>query len=202
MGGLRALTNAIVASVELFYVEPLSTVMTWLLALVFGWSGAIKLRHPIPTALAMADFGVVRRPTRTHGLALGSWEFALGCLMAVGAATGGVSRTIAFGIAVPLLYAFVGLIAHSLIEGNAFPCYCFGDSESRLSVLGLLRTITLAGLATATFLGSFGDQMHMNWTDTILALTTAMSLLGTGLLLGRLPMAWRMRDQIVGDVDL
>lgn len=106
----------------------------WFLAGVFMWSGVAKLRRPALSAMAMVDFGVLRRVRPWLGAALGATEVTLAGALALAAA---------------LLWLFALLIARSLAAGRDFACFCFGEAEGRLSRWTLARTAALALLATA-----------------------------------------------------
>lgn len=113
------------------------------LGMIFSWSGVAKLRQPVLTALAIADFGVIKRASRWMGLGLGGFEFALGSALI----TRVWPQTILI-ITGGLLWIFVILIAISLWRGQTFACFCFGDLSDTLSRFTLWRTAGMAGGAT------------------------------------------------------
>jgi hypothetical protein len=118
-------------------------IAVWILAIVFAWSGVAKLRRPTLAAVAIRDFGVLRRVRPGLGSALGAAEL----LVALTLATGTLA-VVFLPITAGLLWFFVLLIARSLLSGEDFACFCFGETDSRLSRLTLVRTGALALLAT------------------------------------------------------
>jgi hypothetical protein len=118
-------------------------IAVWILAIVFVWSGAAKLRQPTLAAVAMMDFGVLRRVRPRLGSALGAAELLLALLL-----ISGTLPALFLPVVAGLLWLFVLLIAKSLLSGEDFACFCFGDAESRLSRLTLVRTGALALLAS------------------------------------------------------
>lgn len=119
-------------------------IVIWILAIIFVWSGVAKLRRPTLTAMAMTDFGVLRRVRPGLGSALGAAELLLALsLMA------GVLPAVFLPVTAGLLWFFVLLIARSLWSGKDFACFCFGVTDSRISRLTLVRNAALALLASA-----------------------------------------------------
>jgi hypothetical protein len=118
-------------------------IAVWILAIVFAWSGVAKLRRPTLAALAMMDFGVLRRVRPGLGSALGAAELLVALSLATGTLPG-----IFLPVTAGLLWFFVLLIAKSLLSGKDFACFCFGETDSRLSRMTLVRTVALALLAS------------------------------------------------------
>ncbi len=116
----------------------------WILAIVFVWSAVAKLRQPILAAVAMMNFGVLRRVRPRLGSTLGAAELLLAFLLITG-----TLPALFLPVTAGLLWLFVLLIAKSLLSGKDFACFCFGDADSRLSHLTLVRTGALALLASA-----------------------------------------------------
>jgi hypothetical protein len=165
-------------------------VIAWLLAAVFALSGGLKLRRPILAAMAIVDFGVVRRMRPVLGRLLGISELTLAAGLLVAPRFGGVIATV-------LLWFFVVLIARSLRAGGDFACFCFGDSSAPLSRGTLARTAALALLATnqaiaAPGLGAIG-------ADALIQAVVAAGLLGTVALLGYLPRLVRWNADPFGE---
>jgi hypothetical protein len=132
----------------------------WVLAIIFVWSGLAKLRRPALAAMAINDFGILRRIRPRLGSALGAVEL----LLALSLITG-MFPVVVLPFTAGLLWFFVLLIARSLWLGKDFSCFCFGDADSRLSRLTLVRTTALALLASALALvplryASF-DQVYL-----------------------------------------
>ncbi len=59
-------------------------IAVWILAIILAWSGIAKLRRPTLAAVAIVDFGVVRRVRPPLGAALGAGELLLALLLATG----------------------------------------------------------------------------------------------------------------------
>jgi hypothetical protein len=118
-------------------------IAVWILAIVFVWSGVAKLRQPTLAAVAMMDFGVLRRVRPRLGSALGAAELLLALLL-----ISGTLPALFLPVTAGLLWVFVLLIAKSILSGEDFACFCFGDADSRLSRLTLVRTGALALLAS------------------------------------------------------
>jgi hypothetical protein len=151
----------------------------WVLAIIFVWSGLAKLRRPALAAMAMNDFGVFRRIRPGLGRALGAVEL----LLALSLITGTL-LVVVLPVTAGLLWFFVLLIARSLWLGKDFSCFCFGDADSRLSGVTLVRTTALALLASALvvvplrFAGF--DQIYL------LQAISAAALVGTIVLASRI----------------
>src|ERR687893_1488760 len=118
-------------------------IAVWILAIIFVWSGVAKLRRPALAAMAMMDFGVLRKVRPRLGSALGAAEVLLALFLVTG-----TLPVLFVPVTAGLLWFFVLLIARSLRSGQDFPCFCFGDADSRLSRLTLVRTAALAVLAS------------------------------------------------------
>jgi hypothetical protein len=119
----------------------------WILALVFAWSGIVKLQRPGLAAMAMVDFGVLNRMRPRLGLALGLFEVVLALALSLGV----LLRPSLF-LATLALWLFTALIARSLWLGEHFACFCFGDTDSRISSWTLVRTAALTVLASVLVL--------------------------------------------------
>jgi hypothetical protein len=152
----------------------------WVLAIVFVWSGLAKLRRPALAAMAMNDFGIVRRIRPRLGSALGALELLLALSL-----ISGMLRVVVLPFTAGLLWFFVLLIARSLWLGKDFSCFCFGDADSRLSRLTLVRTTALALLASALALVPLRyagfDQVYL------LQAISAAALVGAIVLASRIP---------------
>ena len=135
-------------------------IAVWILAIIFVWSGLAKLRRPALAAMALTDFGILRRVRPRLGGALGAVELLLALVLITGTLS-----VVFLPLAAGLLWFFVLLIARSLWSGKDFSCFCFGDADSRLSRLTLIRTTALAVLASLLVAapqpyGSF-DQFYL-----------------------------------------
>ncbi|HEX5847916.1 MAG TPA: MauE/DoxX family redox-associated membrane protein [Rubrobacter sp.] len=169
----------------------------WVLVIVFAWSGLAKLRRPTLAAMAMNDFGVIRKIRPGLGSALGAMEL----LLAVALVTGMIP-VLTLPFTAGLLWLFVLLIARSLWLGKDFSCFCFGDGDSRLSRLTLVRTTALALLATALVavpLRYAGfDQVYL------LQAVSAAALVGTIVLSSRIPslLRWNRDPYGLGNAEV
>jgi len=119
-------------------------IAVWILAIVFVWSGLAKLRRPTLAAMAMHDFGILRKVRSRLGAALGGVELLLALVLITG-----TLPVVFLPVTAGLLWFFVLLIAKSLWSGKDFSCFCFGDADARVSRLTLVRTVALALLASA-----------------------------------------------------
>jgi hypothetical protein len=150
----------------------------WILAIIFVWSGVAKLRRPTLAAMAMMDFGILRRVRPRLGSALGVAEALLALFLITGTLP---------GLFVPatagLLWFFVLLIARSLRSGQDFPCFCFGDADSRLSRLTLVRTAALAVLASVLAVAAPSVGTYAGFSETyVLQAVSAAAIVGAILL--------------------
>jgi hypothetical protein len=169
----------------------------WVLAIIFVWSGLAKLRRPALAAMAMNDFGILRRVRPRLGGALGAVEL----LLALSLITG-TFLVVVMPVTAGLLWFFALLIARSLWLGKDFSCFCFGDADSRLSRLTLVRTIGLALLATALVVVPLRyagfDQVY------ILQAISAAALVGTVVLASRIPglLRWNRDSYGFGNTEV
>ena len=172
----------------------LAAVGAWVLALIFLWSGATKLRRPRLAAMAMVDFGVVRRPVTGLGLALGLVEVGLGLVLLTGLLAGP-----ALGVATLLLGLFTVLLARSLAAGAEFPCQCFGGEDDAISARTLARTGGLTLGAALLWLGSgVSEPGYRGLADLPLRAVAALGVVGIAVLAGRLPGILGWNREILG----
>jgi hypothetical protein len=143
MNGFESALSLFAKALHLITAPTGYGIAVWILAIVFVWSGVAKLRQPTLAAVAIMDFGVLRRVRPRLGSALGAAEL----LVALSLVTGTLP-VLFLPVTAGLLWLFVLLIAKSLLSGKDFACFCFGDSDSRLSRLTLVRTGALALLAS------------------------------------------------------
>jgi hypothetical protein len=116
--------------------------LSGLLAAVFATSGALKVRHPFPSALALRRFGLVRRLRPRLGRALGAAELALAAALIFSP-----RPQVPLLLAAILLLAFVVLIGRALLRGERFACGCFGEGAETISWTTAGRTASLLGAA-------------------------------------------------------
>jgi len=166
-------------------------IAVWVLAIIFVWSGLAKLHRPALAAMAINDFGILRRVRPNLGRALGAVEL----LLALSLLTGTL-RVVMLPITAGLLWFFVLLIARSLWLGKDFSCFCFGDADSRLSRFTLVRTIALALLASALALVPLRyagfDQVYL------LQAISAAAFVGAIVLASRIPKLLRWNKNPYG----
>lgn len=173
MDGASALYDLIIGVGRFVRSDGGAGIASWILVVVFSVSGASKIRRPLPAAVAMADFGVVRTVRESLGVALGVAE----TFVAAGLASG-VARSAALAVAAALLVIFVFLIARSLAAGERFSCACFGGSTAPLSWLTLLRTASLSVMAVGAAAVA-GDAAAVSVDESLLHATAAAAVVGT-----------------------
>ena len=147
MNGFASALSLVADVLHLVTAPAVYGIAIWILAIIFVWSGLAKLRRPTLAAMAMHDFGVLRRIRPRLGGALGAAEL----LLALSLITGTLPA-ISLPVTAGLLWFFVLLIAKSLFSGEDFSCFCFGDADTRLSRWTLVRTAALALLASVLVL--------------------------------------------------
>jgi Methylamine utilisation protein MauE len=179
MNGFESALSLLANALHLITAPTGYGIAVWILAIVFVWSGVAKLRRPTLAAVAMMDFGVLRRVRPRLGSALGAAEL----LVALSLATGTLPALFLPATA-GLLWLFVLLIAKGLLSGKDFACFCFGDSDSRLSRLTLVRTGALALLASVL---AVAPLPYANFDRTyLLQAISAAAFVGTIVLGGQI----------------
>jgi Methylamine utilisation protein MauE len=143
MSGFEAAFSLVAELLRLVTAPTGYGIAVWILAIIFVWSGLAKLRRPTLAAMAIVDFGVLRRVRPRLGSALGAAELLLALFLITG-----TIPAIFLPVTAGLLWIFVLLISKNLWSGKDFACFCFGDADSRLSRLTLVRTAALALLAS------------------------------------------------------
>ncbi|WP_273844898.1 MauE/DoxX family redox-associated membrane protein [Rubrobacter calidifluminis] len=194
MGGFGAAVSLIGEGVRALGEEPGYSIATLFLSLIFVWSGLVKLRRPALAAMAMVDFKVARRVRPSLGFALGAGELVLALALALG----GPASHFTLAVVAALLWVFALLIARSLWSGERFACFCFGDTDSMLSRWTLLRTGLLALLAsTLAATAAPVDAYRGPEAAPVLELVVAAAILGTVVLLGRVPDLWKWNREVL-----
>jgi hypothetical protein len=150
------------------------------LAGVFGWSGVTKLRRPMLAAMAMVDFGVVKRVQRWYGSLLGVSEVVLAAVLLAAAGSHHAGLQIALWAAAFLLGFFTLIVGRSLVRGENFPCACFGENDTELSRATLVRTGTLTG--AAVILGLASPLQHTTHSTATLGLAAVTAIAALGIL--------------------
>lgn len=190
-GGLDALGRGVADGFDALQGAAGFGTASFLLALVFLCSAVPKLRKPELAALAMVDFGVMTHARPVLGRALGLAELMLAAGLGVAAVTTvTVSRVIPAVIAAAVLWGFTILIGRALRTPERFSCFCFGSEEAAISSRTLLRTGGLALLASLLVAAAFASVDTAGFRLELLELTTASAVLGTVVVLGRLPIIW------------
>lgn len=154
---------------------------SFVLAIIFAWSGIAKARRPVLAATAMRDFGLTRRVHVRLGRFLGLAEVVLAAALA-----STVAPVVSTGISALALWVFSGLVARGLLRGDSFPCFCFGDADAGLSRLALARTLALATLATLlTTLTALRGELAHGPEVTLLQAIMALAIVGTTVLVAK-----------------
>lgn len=118
----------------------------WIIALIFAWSGTVKLFHPDAVATALANFRITRVARRRDGLALGSLELMLGLAVLT------PIQPLALATATTLLLFFTYLLGRHLLTGANFACNCFGATDRPIVARDFARTLSLALIALVLLL--------------------------------------------------
>jgi hypothetical protein len=175
-------------------------IAVWVLAIIFVWSGVAKLRRPTLAAMAIMDFGVLRRVRPRLGSALGAAELSLALFLVTG-----TLPALFLPVTAGLLWVFALLIGKSLRSGKDFACFCFGDADTRLSRLTLVRTAALAVLASllAVAWPSAGAYAGFSKTYLLQALTAA-ALVGAVVLGSQIPklLRWNKDPYRIGNTEV
>lgn len=190
MGGFSQLIQMIGQGIETLAVPEVSATGSWLLVLVFVWSGTAKLRDPQLAGVAIRNFGFTARSYPVFGFLLGGLELMLALGMAL------VSwRRVALAAGAILLAGFAVLLMRSLIRGERFSCQCFGRESDVISWTAVTRTLVLGLLAlglvaqlpplTSTF--QFGGYDILDAVGIVLIV----------LLVSSVPKLWRLNTEVV-----
>ena len=173
-------------------------IAVWILAIVFAWSGVAKLRKPTLAAKAMMDFGVIRRVRPTLGRALGAAELLVATFLVTG-----TLPVLFLPVTAGLLWFFALLIAKSLLSGEDFACFCFGETDSRLSRLTLVRTGALALLASVLAVAPLPTYAGLSETYLLQA-TSAAAIVGAIVLVGQIPklLRWNKDPYRIGNTEV
>jgi hypothetical protein len=175
-------------------------IAVWVLAIIFVWSGVVKLRRPTLAAMAITNFGVHRRVRPRLGSALGGTEVLLALLLATGALP-----MLFLPVTAGLLWLFVLLIARSLWSGKDFACFCFGEADSKLSRWTLIRTAALAMLASLLAVAPLPARAYAGFTQTyVLQAVAAAGIVGAVVLGGQIPklLRWNRDPYTVGNMEV
>ena len=198
MNGFESALSLFARALQLVTAPAGYGIAVWILAIVFAWSGVAKLRQPTLAAMAMMDFGVIRRVRPRLGSVLGAAEV----LVALSLVTGTLPALF-LPITAGLLWFFVLLIAKGLLSGEDFPCFCFGDADSRLSRLTLVRTATLALLASLLAVAPLPNYAGLTETYVLQA-TSAAAIVGGIVLVAQIPnlLRWNKDPYRIGNTEV
>jgi hypothetical protein len=103
-----------------------------------------------------------------------------------------------------LLWSFVLLIGRALISGEDFACFCFGDGDSRLSRLTLVRTAALALLASILAVAP-PTGGYAGFSDTyLLQAVSAAAIVGAVVLGGQISrlLRWNKDPYRIGTMEV
>ena len=157
-------------------------IVRFALAVTFAVGATAKLRQPKLAALALVDFGLTRSPDRRLGYLAGALELGVALLLVL-APTAKVGA-IAIGA---LLWSFVFLLGRALRRGEEFACFCFGNADDGISRVTVLRTATLAVLATLLVASLLVSPEGASATEQAEAAIAAVALVGASLLAAKVP---------------
>jgi hypothetical protein len=178
MNGFESALSLLASALHLVSTPTGYGIGVWILGIIFVWSGVAKLRRPTLAAMAMMDFGVLRRVRPRLGSALGAAEVLLALFLITG-----TLPVLFVPVTAGLLWFFVLLIARSLRSGQDFPCFCFGGADSRLSRLTLVRTAALAVLASVLAVAAPEVGRYAGFSETyVLQAVSAAAFVGAILL--------------------
>lgn len=200
MNGFESALSLIAEAIRLVTAPAGYGIGVWVLATIFVWSGFAKLRRPALAAMAMVDFGVLRRARPRLGAALGAAELLLALFLATG-----TLPVVFLPATAVLLWVFTLLIARSLFAGEDFACFCFGDSDSRLSWPTLARTGTLALLASVLSVAVPRTGTYAGLSETyLLQAVSAVALVGVIMLGSQLPklLRWNRHPYRIGNTEV
>jgi hypothetical protein len=125
----------------------LAAACTAILALAFGWSGAVKLAAPARWRATVAAYGLPDGMEAAAGAAVPSLELGVAGAAALGLAPAAGASALA------LLAAFSAAVVRSRIRGGRrIACGCFGGTRSRDYRLLLARNLALAAAAAVAAL--------------------------------------------------
>jgi Methylamine utilisation protein MauE len=175
-------------------------IAVWILAMIFVWSGVAKLRQPTLAAKAIMDFGVLRRIRPRLGSALGAAELLLASFLITG-----TLPVVSLPVTAGLLWIFTLLIARSFWTGKDFACFCFGDADSRLSRLTLVRTTALALLASVLAVAPLPTGTYAGFSETyVLQAVSAAAFVGVIVLGGQIPklLRWNKDPYRIGNTEV
>jgi methylamine utilization protein MauE len=200
MNGFESALSLLARALHLITAPTGYGVAIWVLAIIFAWSGIAKLRRPTLAAMAIMDFGIVRRIRPRLGSALGAAELLLALFLIIG-----TLPVLFLPVTAGLLWFFVLLIAKSLWSGQDFACFCFGEADSRLSRSTLVRTAALALLASVLAVAPVQAGTYAGFSETyVLQAVSAAAFVGAILLTSQIPrlLRWNKDPYDIGDTEV
>jgi multisubunit Na+/H+ antiporter MnhB subunit len=190
MNGFDHLIDYLRTSLSEFSEGPLRPSLMVMLGLTFFWSGYAKVRSPWGAAFAVADFGLVRRPSLALAWLVAGGEVALAVTLAIAPAISPGLAVEASTVAACVLLLFCILIARSLHMGRSFDCACFGAAEGGLTPATLARAVALAVVASGCALA--GPFVRLGAEELLLAWCAAAGLLAVPVLVVRAQLLRRL----------
>jgi uncharacterized membrane protein YphA (DoxX/SURF4 family) len=156
-----------------------------LLAAVFAWAGAAKLRQAAVTERTFRAFGLPAPAALARGVPLAELGLAAGLVLAPGWAA---------ALALGVLAGFTTVLVRAMRAGVDVGCGCFGTARREpVSSVEVLRN---GLLAVAAAVALFADRPIAVGLDDVIAVTTAAAIGAVVLALAELRRAtgavWRM----------
>jgi uncharacterized membrane protein YphA (DoxX/SURF4 family) len=133
------------------------------LAAIFAWAAAAKLRRPVPTAATFRAIGLPAPAVMAR--AAPAAELAIAAALVLVPSIGATAALVALAF-------FTTLLVSRLRDGSPVSCGCFGTaSEQPISFVEPLRNLFLAGLAVAALLA---PSPSVPGLDDVIATSTAV----------------------------
>lgn len=128
-------------------ISVISVFLTWFFAVLFIFSGALKLRQLKRFQYQIEAFNVVPYKFAMIGaIAVPSVELLLGVWLAIS------PNIVSALISVGLLSVFTVFIILALLSNRRSACFCFGESDGQISKFTLIRNGLLLVLAAGSAL--------------------------------------------------
>lgn len=157
------------------------SIATGVLGVMFIWSGITKVAKPRQAAMAMVHLGVAKRPRAWYGRFAGWAEVTLGVSLAIAPGLPPILL-----ITAATLTFFAVLLSRPVILGQSVSCFCFGESEDKVTALTVLRTVGLAAFACLLLFASPTEAFRApSEAATYLSLCTAVGIVATVMLVAR-----------------
>ena len=200
MNGFESALSLLARALHLITAPTGYGIAIWILAIIFAWSGIAKLRRPTLAAMAMMDFGILRRIRPRLGSTLGAAELLLALFLITG-----TLPALILPVTAGLLWFFVLLIARSLWSGQDFACFCFGEADSKLSRSTLVRTAALALLASVLAVAPVQAGTYAGFSEAyVLQAVSAAAFVGAILLSSQISrlLRWNKDPYGIGDTEV